>query len=103
MQGRIRLMKAFTPAYAHASQTCLGRRAACWFATSDFLHPSQIIVMLPTFRTTKQLVGDEFRGCGVFSNGGTHNSDGETTARWSAVVRSPLVCVLGKVWTSHCH
>ena len=43
---------------------------------------------LPKVRTATHIVGDEVGGWAILTDGGTHASDGETTAGWSAIARS---------------
>ena len=61
---------------------------------------------LPKVRTATHKVGDEFGRCAILTDGGTHASDGETTAEWSAVARSHRgVCyvMVGPVTTAEAH
>ena len=62
--------------------------------------------MLNKIRTTTRQIGDECRRWAMFTDGGTHTSDGETTAGWGAVARSPFgVCsvMFGLVITAEAH
>ena len=86
---------ASTPSYAHTYQAfCLtGRSADIPFQRSNN-------------RTTTQKNGDDFKGWALFIGGGTHSTDGETTAGWSAVARSPdgrRYVMLGLVVTTETH
>ena len=61
------------------------------FGTSDFLPSSLIIVTFSIFVQRHTLVGNEFRGCAMFTDGGTHTKrQRERTQAGSAVARSPL-------------
>ena len=107
-EGRIRLMTAITPAYAHAFQAvCLTRHPMVIphqkfrLPTAKAKYPN-----LPINRTMTRQRGSDHRGWAVFTDGGTHSVDGETTAVWSAVARSPdgrCYVMFGPVITSEAH
>ena len=78
MEGRIRLLTAITPTYAHAYQSiCLaGARLtslikifACRLSKAKY--PS-----LPDIRTTTREKGNDLKGWAVYTAGGTHVSEG---------------------------
>ena len=64
MEGRIRLLTAITPTYAHAHQ-----------------------VLCLTGRSAEKC--DDLKELALFTDGGTDSTDGETGASWSVVARSP--------------
>ena len=49
--------------------------------------------------------GDDFEGWALFTDGGTHSTDGENTAGWGAVARLPhgLYVMFGLVVTTEAH
>ena len=86
-------------------KTCVSvdERVTCWLATSDGLFPGTTIGIFPTFAQQTRVFGHEVRGV---TGGGTHTSDGETTAGCGAIARSPLgVChvMCGPVNTDEAH
>ena len=88
MEGRIRFLMAVTPSYAHAYQNlCLTRRP---YAIS--------LPKIPLAFSQGQIpeLSKHPNHHAVFTDGGTLVSDGETTAGWGAVARSPdgRLCVM---------
>ena len=82
MEERIRLVTAVTPAYAHAYQAiCLARRPID-IPCQRFRLPSAKAKYpnLPNIRTITRNNGDDHKGWAVFTVGGTHIIDSETTA-----------------------
>ena len=98
MQAHIRLVTALTPACSHAlPNVCLGRRAG-----DILVHNFRLLAPKATCR----LVGDEFRGWVIFTDGGTHTRDEETSAGWTAIARSPFgvrYVMFGPVITAEAH
>ena len=108
MEGRIRLMSAITPTYAHAYQSlCLAGRVFV-VGHQRFRLPAAkaIYPNLHNSRTTTREKGNDFQGLAIHTDGGTRVSDGETTAGWGAVARSPdgkLKIMFGPVITTETH
>ena len=102
MQGRIRQMTASAQAYAHAlHNVCLGRLAGVFaIHNSRLVAPKTNSLQLRSVRTTTRLTGAQFRGWAIFTDGGTHTIDEETTAGWSAVARSPRGVCHVMFWAS---
>ena len=108
MEGRIRLLTAIAPSYAHAYQALCptGRWADTPFHRFRLPSAKAKYLNLPNNRTSTQKKGDDFKGWAVFTDGGTDSVDGETTAGWGAVARSPdgrLYVVFGPVVTPEAH
>ena len=78
-QGRIRLLTATTPAYAHAFRSeGLGPRAGDFqISNSSLLASNANYRHLPTVRTTTRLASVDFRWWVICTDGKTHTSDGK--------------------------
>ena len=108
MKGRIRFMTAITPAYAHAYQvTCLTRHMpAVPRLTFRLPKPKARCPHLSNVRTTTRERGNEFWGWPSFSEVCTRLVDGETSAGWGAIARSPhgsKDVMFGPVITTEAH
>ena len=108
MERRIRLLTAITSSYAHAYQALCLTRCPSDISCQRFRLPCAKAKYpdLPNNRTTTRKKGDDFEGWAVFTDGGTHASDGETTAGWGAVVRSldeRHLTMFGPVITTEAH
>ena len=102
MEGRIRLLTAITPTYAHAHQSlCLAGRPF------DFPHRKfRLPAVKAEYPNLTREKGNDFKGWAVFSDGGTRVSEGETTAGWGAVARSPdgrLYIFFGPIIATEAH
>ena len=90
MEGRIRLLTAIPPTYAHGYQSlCLDARStflvkgfACRLSEPD----DRVSRTLEPQRVKKATM---FKGWAACTDGGTRVSEGETTAGWGAVALSP--------------
>ena len=78
MEDRIRLMTAFTPSYAHAYRVLCLTRHQIDMSHRRFRLPSAKAQYsnLPNNRTTTRKKGDDCKGWAVFTDGGTHVTDG---------------------------
>ena len=95
---RIRLLTAALPACVHASQNrCLARRPGDVLARNvRTLAPKAKDRHLPDRRITKRQTGNESKGRHIFTDGGSHSNEGETSEGYGAVARS----FPGIFWTS---
>ena len=106
MEGRIRLVTAVTPTYAHAYQSlCQTGRAVHHqkfrLPASKARNPN-----LPSSRTTTLEKGNDFQEWAIYTDGGTRVSEGDISAGWGAVARSlhGRLCVMfGPVITTDAH
>ena len=91
---RVSVWCALAPAYAHAFQSWRQPRRPDNNLIENFI------------RTTTHQSGSAYKGWAVFTDGGTHTDDGETTAVWGPIARSlPGVCyvIFGPVITAEVH
>ena len=104
MEGLICLMTALTPAYAHAlqhlcpvghSDGILSAECQTLRSKGQFVGAYQIFAQLRTEVVLCTRVGP------FFTDGGTHTNDGETTAGWCAITRSPLGLCYVVFWPCH--
>ena len=84
MKGRVRLMTAITPAYAHAYQAT---RLAQHFPgvphhTFRLPKPKSRYPYLPNDRSITRERGNDYHGWAIYTDGGTRVVDGETLAGW---------------------
>ena len=97
MKGGIRFM---TPAYAHAYQaTCLTRHMPA--VPRQNFRPPMLKARdpyLPNDLSTTCERGNDFRGCAVYTDGGTRVVDGETLAGWGVISRS----LRGRIFVLFC-
>ena len=108
IKGRIRFMTAITSAYAHAYQaTCLTRHIPVVPRLNFRLpKPKARYPHLPNVRTTRRERGNDFQGWAINTDGGTRVVDGETSAGWSVIARSPhgrTDIMFGPVITTEAH
>ena len=101
-------MIVLTPAYAHALQhLCLARRPGSTLVRNFRLFAFKSNCRCPpNIRTATRHIGDDYGRWAIFSDGGTHTGDGETTAGWHAIARSSHgVCyvMFGPVITTAAH
>ena len=84
MKGRVRLMTAITPAYAHAYQTtCLAQHFP-GVPHQNFQLPKSKsrYPYLPNDRSITRERGNDYHGWAIYTDGGTRFVDGETFAGW---------------------
>ena len=108
MEGIIRLVTAVTSTNAHAYQSlCLTGRLFVVPHHKFRLPASKArIPNLPNSRTTTREKGNDFQGWAIYTDGGTRVSEGEASAVWGAVARSPdgrLYILFGPVTTTEDH
>ena len=108
MEGRIRLMTAVTPTYAHAYSVPLPDWApvCCSSPQVSLADCKARYPNLPNSRTTTREKKQRLARMGHYTDGGTRVSEGETSAGWSAVARSPhgrLYIMFGQVVTTEAH
>ena len=84
MKGRVRLMTAITPAYAHAYQaTCLAQHfPGVPKHTFRQPKPKSRCPYLPNNRSITRERGNDYRGWVIYSHGCTRVVDCETLAGW---------------------
>ena len=104
MEGKICLMTAITPANDTYQAICLARRPID-IPCQRFRLPSAKARYpnLSNIRSATRSKGDGYKGRAVFTDGGTHTIDGETTAGWVAIARFPnrrLYIMFGPVITT---
>ena len=91
MKGRSRFVTAITPAYAHAYQaTCLAfHLPGVPHQNFQLSKPKARYPYLPGARSITRERGNDYRGCAVYTDGGTRVVDGATLAGWGVISRSP--------------
>ena len=108
MKGRVRLMTAITPAYAHAYQTtCLARHfPGVPHHTFRLPKSKSRYPYLPNDRSITSERGNDYHGWAIYTDGGTRVVDGETLAGWCVISRSPhgrIDVMFGPVITTEAH
>ena len=108
MKGRVRLMTATTPAYAHAYQTtCLAQHfPGVPHHTFRLPKSKSRYPYLPNDRSLTSERGNRYRGWAIDTDGGTRVVDGETLAGWGVSSRSPhgrIDVMFGPVVTTEAH
>ena len=101
-------MTAITSTYAHAYQSlCLTGRLFVVHQQKFRLPASKArYPNLPNSRTTTREKGNDFQGWAIYTDGGSRVSEGEASAGWGAVARSPdgrLYIMFGPVTTTEAH
>ena len=84
-------MTAITPTCAHAYQSlCLaGRSVVVLHQKFRLSAPNARYPSLHHSRTTTREKGNDFQGWAICTEGGTRSAEGETSAGWGVVARSP--------------
>ena len=79
------------PIYAHAYQSfCVAGLLFVVFHQKFRLPVVKATYLnLPDSRTTTRDKGNDFQGWAIYTDGGTRSAEGETSAGWGAVARSP--------------
>ena len=95
--GRIKMMTALCPAWSHTFQTmCLGFQSHQVMPQAFRLPKPSFFLFnkkLPTCRTTTRLIGFEFTGWRLFTDGGfKRNIDGTLLAGWVIAAVWPELC-----------
>ena len=108
MKGRFRFMTAITSADAHAYQEKCQTRHMPAVPRLNFRlpKPKARYPHLPNVRTTTRERGYDFHGWAIYADGGTRVVDGETSAGWGAIARSPhgrIDVMFGPVITTEAH
>ena len=101
-------MTAITPAYDHAYEvTCLTRHMPAVPRLNFRLpKPKARYPHLANVRTTTRERGNDFQGWAIHADGRTRLVDGETSAGWGAIARSPhgrIDILVGPVITTEAH
>ena len=105
MEGRLRL-RLLSPRHTpmRTSPFCLAGRLFVVLHQKFRLPAAKARYLnLPNSRTTTREEGNDFQGWAIYTDGGTRVSEGETSAGWSAVARSPdgrLYITFGPVITT---
>ena len=91
LRGRVRLMTAITPAYAHTYQTtCLAMHfPGVPRHIFRLPEPKSRYPFLPNDRSITREVGNDYHGWAIYADGGTRVVDGEIFAGWGVISRSP--------------
>ena len=108
MKGRVRLMTAITPAYAHAYQaTCLAQHfPGVTHHTFRLPKPKSRYPFLPNDRSIRRERNNDYHGWASKTDGGTRVVDGETLAGWGVISRSlhgRIDVMFGPVVTTEAH
>ena len=108
MKGRVRLMTAITPAYAHAYQTmCLAQHVpGVPHHTFRLPKPKSRYPLLPNDSSITSELGNDYHGRAIYTDGGARVVEGETLAGWGVISRSPrgrIDVMFGPVFTTEAH